>query len=124
MVRVIRTAGSIINTAGDFIPQGSSWNVPFGRGFTEYGYLLSDYNELVVLGCNVVAMLLADGIGEGNPPARVGGCASLCTKTYSTDSSFDFVIDTGAAVTGTTNQCTGTSGCCKSPVRHCAQPAH
>ncbi|CAL4981967.1 unnamed protein product [Urochloa decumbens] len=109
-VRVMRT-GSIINTTGDSISE--SWNASFGGGFTEYGYLLSSRNELVVFGCNVVAMLLADGTGV-QAPGSIGGCASLCSKLYS--SGGNFLIDSNDVSGPIAGQCTGISGCCKSSV--------
>ncbi|CAO2145865.1 unnamed protein product [Urochloa humidicola] len=97
--QTIRVIGSraLINVTGG--GHDSSWSVPFGRGFTEYGYQLSYRNELIVDGCNAAATLLADfGV--------IGGCASLCTT--SRDDIDLFFHDT--------RSCTGTSGCCRAPL--------
>ncbi|CAO2148071.1 unnamed protein product [Urochloa humidicola] len=82
-VRVVRV-GSVINATAAGAGPGI-WSAPFGRGFTEHGYLLAFGNELVVFGCNVVATLHADGIGgptTTNTPGRIGGCSSLCAKKF------------------------------------------
>ncbi|XP_066308365.1 wall-associated receptor kinase 3-like [Miscanthus floridulus] len=115
-VRVMRT-GPIINVTGDSISEGWT-NASFGRGFTEYGYLLSSGNELVVLGCNVVAMLLADGVGV-KAPGSIGGCASLCSKVYGSGDINS--IDVYGPIAG--QQCTGTSGCCQSSVPDANPPS-
>ncbi|XP_014661104.2 wall-associated receptor kinase 2 [Setaria italica] len=115
-VRVVRF-GSVINATG-----AGFWSAPFGRGFTEHGYLLSWGNELVVFGCNVVATLLADGIGveTTNTPGRIGGCASLCAKVISGG---EFIINTADAKYGPIGDCSaGTAGCCRSPVTMPAPP--
>jgi hypothetical protein len=114
--RVMR-AGSIINATGDdFTSDG--WSGSFGRSFTEYGYLLSFQNNVVVFGCDVVAMLLVQqGTDDGEtPPGFIGGCASLCTKARSSD---DEVFTNTFDVTG----CTGTGGCCQSPVTMISMPS-
>ncbi|CAM0150500.1 unnamed protein product [Urochloa decumbens] len=97
-VRVVRV-GSVINAtaAGD---GPGIWNATFGRGFTEYGYLLAFGNELVVFGCNVAATLHADGIGGAtstNTPGRIGGCSSLCAKKFDNGGGA-FGIDTAGAI--------------------------
>ncbi|CAM0150831.1 unnamed protein product [Urochloa decumbens] len=125
-VRVVRV-GSVINAtaAGD---GPGIWNATFGRGFTEYGYLLAFGNELVVFGCNVAATLHADGIGGAtstNTPGRIGGCSSLCAKKFDNGGGA-FGIDTAGAMYGpraTFGDCSaGTSGCCQSPVTMPAPP--
>ncbi|KAF8711218.1 hypothetical protein HU200_029234 [Digitaria exilis] len=61
------------------------------------------HNELIVFGCNVVATLLADAIGG---QARIGGCASLCSKTSR--------INTGDVNYGSNGDCSaGVTGCCR-----------
>ncbi|OEL12696.1 Wall-associated receptor kinase 5 [Dichanthelium oligosanthes] len=116
-MRVMST-GSIINATGDFVSDG--WNASFDRSFTEYGYMLATgLNEVVVFGCNVAAMLLADGTGEESPPGIIGGCASFCTKT---DSDGKFSIATGDVTGMSSRQCTGTSGCCRSLVTVASPP--
>ncbi|XP_039778130.1 wall-associated receptor kinase 2-like [Panicum virgatum] len=119
-VRVMR-AGSIINVTGDAITSDGAWSVPFGRAFTERGYLLSFVNKLVVFGCDVVATLLAQGGADDGEtaPGLIGGCASLCTKARSDDEISTNTHD----VTGITRQCTGTSGCCQSPVTMITTPS-
>ncbi|KAF8711216.1 hypothetical protein HU200_029232 [Digitaria exilis] len=112
-IRVVR-AGSLINSTA-----GGRWNAPFGRGFTEHGYLLSGDNELVVFGCNVVATLLVDGIEAAktnNTAGIIGGCTSLCAKRF--DSFGQFFIDTWDVddVPGDDDCSDGMSGCCRSPV--------
>ncbi|XP_021317610.1 uncharacterized protein LOC110435855 [Sorghum bicolor] len=96
-VRVVR-AGPIINITGDLFTSDDGWNasLDFGRGFREHGYLLSSRNELVVFGCNVMATLSADVVGEETTKI-VSGCASLyfLQKLY-----------------GKERYCTGTSRCC------------
>lgn len=115
-VRVVGTGGSLVNSTA-----GGVWNVSFGRGFTEHGYLLSEDNELVVFGCNVVATLHADAIGGAdNTSGRIGGCASFCTKAVS-DS--DFFINTEDIKYGPIGDCSdATSGCCRSPITLDAPP--
>lgn len=96
-MRVVR-AGPIINITGDLFTSDDGWNasLDFGRGFREHGYLLSSRNELVVFGCNVMATLSADVVGEETTKI-VSGCASLyfLQKLY-----------------GKERYCTGTSRCC------------
>ncbi|KAF8730912.1 hypothetical protein HU200_016784 [Digitaria exilis] len=117
-VRVVRV-GSLINSTA-----GTGWNAPFGHGFTEHGYLLSSDNELIVVGCNVVATLHADGIGpanSNNTAGRIGGCASLCTKKF--NSGGEFRIDMDDVKYGPGGDCSdGTSGCCRAPVTMPAPP--
>nr|CAB3489392.1 unnamed protein product [Digitaria exilis] len=119
-VRVMR-AGSIINASGAITP--SSWNVPFGHGFTEYGYRLSYRNELVVAGCNVAATLLAN-IGE-DTPRFVGGCAAFCTIRHVADG-LDVPVGRGIDETSTANvsmrPCADNSGCCRAPVTTTSTP--
>nr|CAB3489400.1 unnamed protein product [Digitaria exilis] len=118
-IRVVR-AGFLINSTA-----GGRWNAPFGRGFTEHGYLLSGDNELVVFGCNVVATLLVDGIEAAktnNTAGRIGGCTSLCAKRF--DGFGQFFIDTWDVddVPGDVDCSDGMSGCCRSPVTMPAPP--
>lgn len=105
-MRVMRK-GSIINTTGDFT--SDSWNVSFGHGFTEYGYGLAySANELVVSGCNVMAMVLAD-IGQTSPYV-ISGCATFCSNGYVEEDEF------------TGKYCTGTSDCCQAPIAAYTSP--
>jgi hypothetical protein len=114
-VRVVPT-GAVINSTGDFTTK--RWDVPFGRGFTEHGYTLSEANELVVYGCNVLVTVLADLQEEAN--RSVGGCSSLCTKIDST-------VD-GGFLTGRDHDrrasefCIGRRGCCRAPVTMAGKP--
>ncbi|KAJ1269930.1 hypothetical protein BS78_06G015600 [Paspalum vaginatum] len=110
-VRVIPTS-SVVNITDDFTSDG--WNGPFGLGFTEYGYeLMPEENELIVLGCNVVAILVSNCTGI-EIPARIGVCASVCIKAYDSQS-----VD----VMGESSECTGTSGCCKALVTMPSTPS-
>ncbi|CAN6374548.1 unnamed protein product [Urochloa humidicola] len=134
-VRVVRTGGSIIDTTGDLA--SDSWSASFGHGFKEYGYLLLPYdNELIVFGCNVVAMLFSEGTRDGKSPRRnIGGCSSLCSKAYNFSSNKITSMDTGDA-TGmsiytdmgaeliTAGKCSGgTSGCCRSFITFPSRPS-
>ncbi|CAL4994408.1 unnamed protein product [Urochloa decumbens] len=115
-VRVMHT-GAIINTTGDAaIPSdGDSWNVPFGRSFTKYGYRLSSgNNELLVFGCNVAAILLADGVVVKSQ-GSIAGCASFCSKAYGSGGE-EFFTDNNDVEGPLSGQCSGTSGCCQSNV--------
>ncbi|KAF8711222.1 hypothetical protein HU200_029238 [Digitaria exilis] len=109
-VRIVHE-GSLINSTA-----GGRWNAPFGRGFTEHGYLLSNRNDLVVFGCNVVATLLADGVGgANNTTGSIGGCASLCANKVNI--SGEIFIDTTDMEYAPDTYCSdGTSGCCVSRV--------
>lgn len=122
-VRVLRV-GSVINSTA-LGGGGGNWTAPFGSGFTEHGYLLSFDNELVVFGCNVVATLHADGIGveSTNTPGRIGGCASLCAKKF--NSGGEYFVDTDPSddvIYSRSGDCSGTAGCCESPVTMPAPP--
>lgn len=115
-VRVVREEGSLINSTAS-----GGWNASFGRGFTEHGYLLSWENELVVFGCNVIATVLADAVGGAdNTKGSIGGCASLCTKVVS-DSDFSIDMD-DLTYDRPMGDCSGTSGCCRSPITLAAPP--
>ncbi|CAN6374545.1 unnamed protein product [Urochloa humidicola] len=120
-VRVVHTGGSILRATGDF----DSWNGSFGRGFTEHGYLLSAYdNELVVFGCNVVATLFSEGTAGSKSPRRsIGGCASLCTKAFNWSSYTMISTDTRDARNSRDGKCSdGTSGCCRSLITFPSPP--
>ena len=106
-VRVVPT-GLIIDTTGDLTSPGWNASVEFGRGFREHGYLLSARNELIVTGCNVVATLSADIVGEETTKI-VSGCASFCTKSDHED--VGYIYDHHEA--SYTAYCTGSSGCCR-----------
>jgi hypothetical protein len=112
-VRVMRT-GSIIDTTGDLTSPGWNASLNFGRGFWEHGYLLSDRNDLIVSGCNVMATILADTVGEEKSKI-IGGCASFCTLTGD---------DSGGSGSGifSAEFCTGTSGCCVAPLAFSGVP--
>ncbi|CAO2143539.1 unnamed protein product [Urochloa humidicola] len=114
-VHVMRT-GAIINTFGDAaIPSDNdSWNVSFGRSFTEYGYRLLSGNELLVFGCNAAAILLADGVVV-KTQGSIAGCASFCSKAYGSGGT-DFFTDNNDVEGPLSGQCSGTSGCCQSNV--------
>ena len=75
-VRVVRS-GSVIGSGSAL---ASDRNVSFGGGFVGHGYMLSNGNELVLSGCNLVATLVEDEVAFG--PGRSGvisGCASFCS---------------------------------------------
>jgi hypothetical protein len=116
-VRVMRT-GSIIDTIHSLTSSPGGWDAAFGFGcgLRKHGYLLSNRNELVVSGCNVVATLLADIVGEETTKI-VSGCASICTKSNGTDFINEHKVQ---HVTG--KVCTGTSGCCKAPLTSSSVP--
>jgi hypothetical protein len=114
-VRVMR-AGYIINATGDLTSPGWNASLDFGRGFWEHGYLLSARNELVVSGCNVMATLSADIVGEQTTKI-VSGCASFCTKSDSDDG---LLYDHCYRETG--KYCTGTSSCCLAPLTSSGVP--
>ncbi|PVH33732.1 hypothetical protein PAHAL_8G056200 [Panicum hallii] len=65
-------------------------------------------------------LLVQQGTDDGEtPPGFIGGCASLCTKARNEDdevytNTFDVIRVTG---------CTGTSGCCQSPVTMISMPS-
>ncbi|PUZ44025.1 hypothetical protein GQ55_8G055100 [Panicum hallii var. hallii] len=62
-------------------------------------------------------LLVQQGTDDGEtPPGFIGGCASLCTKARSSD---DEVFTNTFDVTG----CTGTGGCCQSPVTMISMPS-
>ncbi|CAN6362532.1 unnamed protein product [Urochloa humidicola] len=90
--RTMRVIGGarpvVINATSNFTNGG--WNLPFGRGFTEYGYRLSYRNELIVSGCNLAAAILEDS-GE-ETPTIIGGCASLCPKNGSDDTDEEYYL--------------------------------
>ncbi|KAI4963366.1 hypothetical protein ZWY2020_014963 [Hordeum vulgare] len=68
-------AGSIVDSAG----VTSDRNVSFGGGFVGAGYMLSNGNELVLSGCNLLATLVEDlGVGPGRS-GIISGCASFCS---------------------------------------------
>ncbi|KAG2560773.1 hypothetical protein PVAP13_8KG085200 [Panicum virgatum] len=122
-LRVVRE-GSLVNSSSTAAGGGGGWSASFGRGFTEHGYLLSFDNELVVFGCNVVATLLADGIGgpnSNNTAGRITGCASQCAKKF--NSGGEFFIDTGDVEGVPSGDCSdGSSGCCRYPLTMPAPP--
>ncbi|KAG2481338.1 hypothetical protein PVAP13_9NG190000 [Panicum virgatum] len=97
-VRVVRR-GAVANVT-------SGRNVTFGRSFTGgySGYTLSDRNELVLSGCNVVAVLVGDLDEYSN---IISGCASLCSSDDGT-SKGDIRQPAGKFCSGL--------GCCQAPV--------
>nr|CAB3482800.1 unnamed protein product [Digitaria exilis] len=108
-VRVVRF-GSIIDSASIVT---SDRNVSFGSGFVDHGYMLSNGNELVLSGCNLVATLVEDtGIG----PMRSGiisGCASFCSFH---NKKVDSVGQAAPA-----KFCSG-MGCCQAPINYHSSP--
>lgn len=101
-VRVVRR--------GDVANISSGLNVTFGRSFTGYtGYTLSDRNELVLSGCNVMATLLGDLDEYSN---IISGCASFCS--YSNTSKDEIRQSAG-------KYCSGL-GCCQAPVTSNSRP--
>jgi hypothetical protein len=111
-LRVVPSTGAVINSAGDFTTK--RWDVPFGRGFTEHGYMLSSTNELIVYGCNVLVKVLGDVLGEAN--RSVGGCASICTKIKSAPDGGGGILVGGGHETGRSKFCIDRRGCCRAPV--------
>ncbi|XP_062193655.1 wall-associated receptor kinase 2-like [Phragmites australis] len=102
-VRVIRT-GSIINST-DIT---SDRNVSLGDSFTRFGYKASmDRNELVLIGCNVMATLVGDG---ENKMDVLGTCVSICVSDY-----VSITRETG------TTFCTGV-GCCQTDIPMLSAP--
>ncbi|OEL22644.1 Wall-associated receptor kinase 2 [Dichanthelium oligosanthes] len=107
-VRVVRT-GSIIDSASIT----SDRNVSFGGSFVNHGYMLSNGNELVLSGCNLVATLVEDlGIGPGRS-GIVSGCASFCSFRNKK------VASVGQA---TGKYCSGMA-CCQAPINYHSSPA-
>ncbi|XP_025791586.1 wall-associated receptor kinase 2-like [Panicum hallii] len=95
-VRVVRR--------GDVANITSGRNVTFGRSFTGYsGFTLSDRNELVLSGCNVVAMLVGDLDEYSN---IISGCASFCSSSNTSK---------GEIRQPAGKYCSGL-GCCQAPV--------
>ncbi|RLN40883.1 hypothetical protein C2845_PM01G34400 [Panicum miliaceum] len=89
---------------GDVANITSGRNVTFGRSFTGYsGFTLSDRNELVLSGCNVMAMLVGDLDEYSN---IISGCASFCS---SSDTSRGEIRQPAG------KYCSGL-GCCQAPV--------
>ncbi|GJN03336.1 hypothetical protein PR202_ga20769 [Eleusine coracana subsp. coracana] len=104
-VRVIRT-GSVI-AATDIT---TDRNVSFGSSFTDHGYKLSNGNELVLSGCNLLATLRED-LG----PSRSGiisGCASFCSFR-------DKKVNSVGQLTG--KYCSGMA-CCQAPINYLSSP--
>ncbi|CAO2148072.1 unnamed protein product [Urochloa humidicola] len=95
-VRVMRN-GSVIKAAGHSTTNG--WTVPFGHGFTEYGYQLSYRNELIVSGCNVMATVLAD-TGNSKAPRIIAGCATFCDMREDDDPVSIMTDDSNKPCTG------------------------
>ncbi|KAL6642550.1 hypothetical protein ACP70R_020731 [Stipagrostis hirtigluma subsp. patula] len=79
-MRVNYHRGSVVNmsTNGNISSDGSWSSFPFDGSFTEYGYALSDENELVLTGCNLVATLLGD-VGETGTQI-ISSCSTFCTS--------------------------------------------
>ncbi|CAO2187939.1 unnamed protein product [Urochloa humidicola] len=106
-VRVVRT-GSIIDGAS----VTSDRNVSFGGSFVGHGYMLSNGNELVLSGCNLVATLVEDlGIGPGRS-GIVSGCASFCSFRNKK-------VESVGQATG--KFCSG-MGCCQAPINYHSSP--
>ena len=108
-VRVVRS-GSIIDSASIT----SDRNVSFGGSFMKHGYMLSNGNELVLSGCNLVATLVEDlGVGPGRS-GIISGCASFCTFR---NKKVDSVGQTGAG----SKYCSGMA-CCQAPISYHSSP--
>ncbi|CAO2210770.1 unnamed protein product [Urochloa humidicola] len=106
-VRVVRF-GSIIDGASVTADR----NVSFGHGFVDHGYMLSNGNELVLSGCNLVATLVED---VDNGPAMSGivsGCASFCS--FRDKKVFSIGQKTGKFCSG--------MGCCQAPINYHNSP--
>ncbi|KAM0823818.1 hypothetical protein ACQ4PT_070611 [Festuca glaucescens] len=106
-VRVVRT-GSIIDSASIT----SDRNVSFGGSFVDAGYMLSNRNELVLSGCNLLATLVED-LGVG--PVRSGiisGCASFCSFRNKK-------VESVGQPTG--KYCSGMA-CCQAPINYHSSP--
>jgi len=108
-VRVVRS-GSIIDSASIT----SDRNVSFGGSFMNHGYMLSNGNELVLSGCNLVATLVEDlGVGPGRS-GIISGCASFCSFR---NKKVDSVGQTGAG----SKYCSGMA-CCQAPISYHSSP--
>ncbi|CAN6374541.1 unnamed protein product [Urochloa humidicola] len=114
-VRVMRNS-AVIKAAGHSTAKSTTngWTVPFGHGFTEYGYQLSYRNELIVSGCNVMATVLAD-TGNSKAPRIIAGCATFCDMRDDDDD------DPVSIATDDSNKpCTGIGidmwQCCQAPL--------
>ncbi|WVZ93261.1 hypothetical protein U9M48_039256 [Paspalum notatum var. saurae] len=108
-VRVVR-AGSIIDSASIT----SDRNVSFGGSFVDHGYMLSNGNELVLSGCNLMATLVED-LARGLGPVRSGiisGCASFCSFRNKK-------VDSVGQATG--KYCSGMA-CCQAPINYHSSP--
>ncbi|CAN6282163.1 unnamed protein product [Urochloa humidicola] len=107
-VRVVRGGGAS-DGAGAIANITSGRNVTFGRSFISANgginvtFTLSDRNELIVSGCNVVATLLGDLDEYSNV---ISGCASFCSASNTSKS--EIRQPTG-------KYCSGL-GCCQAPV--------
>ncbi|KAE8817634.1 putative wall-associated receptor kinase-like 16 [Hordeum vulgare] len=106
-VRVVRT-GSIVDSAG----VTSDRNVSFGGGFVGAGYMLSNGNELVLSGCNLLATLVEDlGVGPGRS-GIISGCASFCSFRNKK-------VDSVGQPAG--KYCSGMA-CCQAPINYHSSP--
>jgi len=108
-VRVVRS-GSVIGN-GSFL--ASDRNFSFGGGFVGHGYVLSNGNELVLSGCNLVATLVedVDAVGLG-ASGVISGCASFCSFR-------DKKVDSVGQATG--KYCSGMA-CCQAPINYHSSP--
>ncbi|KAF8684747.1 hypothetical protein HU200_044165 [Digitaria exilis] len=116
-VRVLRrgdiitniTSSSSSGTGSTTTSNATTTTTPFGGSFTGYygGYTLSDRNELVVTGCNVVATLIGDLDDYSN---IITGCASFCSSSNTTKADIN---QPGA--TGSSKYCSGL-GCCQAQI--------
>ncbi|CAO2037650.1 unnamed protein product [Urochloa humidicola] len=81
--------------------------------FAGGSYTLATSNELVVTGCDKLAMLVGDvGVGADNVSNIViSGCASICS-----DSDRNPSAEGLAAKDPTSKYCSGVRGCCQAPV--------
>ncbi|XP_037477430.1 wall-associated receptor kinase 2-like [Triticum dicoccoides] len=106
-VRVVR-AGSIVDSAS----VTSDRNVSFGGGFVDAGYMLSNGNELVLSGCNLLATLVEDlGVGPGRS-GIISGCASFCSFRNKK-------VDSVGQLAG--KYCSGMA-CCQAPINYHSSP--
>ncbi|KAL6601431.1 hypothetical protein ACP70R_044651 [Stipagrostis hirtigluma subsp. patula] len=124
-VRVNSTV-PVISTAGGDATSGG-WNASFGRGFTDHGYLLSEDNELVVSGSNVVATLVGDlGLIGDKTPIIVASCATFCTMLSEGVDVLSLKASPPgkeAAAAGNGKLCAGNSRCCQAPVYITSMPS-
>ncbi|CAM0885698.1 unnamed protein product [Alopecurus aequalis] len=106
-VHVVRT-GSIIDSASIT----SDRNVSFGGSFVDAGYMLSNRNELVLSGCNLLATLMEDQEAGPDRSGIISGCASFCS----------FNNKKVASVGQPTGKYCSGMACCQAPINYHSLP--